>query len=141
MVALAEPRITTQTLVLDLAPLDPAFQQPLFAHLSLLAPADNASAMLFVGGQPLPFSMARDASVAMPRPGAPPSATSLSKSNSTSLSLSSRLAKRYNRQFFLSLDLSSLGDGAASAADRAMLPLEKALVVQLDKVLGRKKAA
>ncbi|GAA5857886.1 hypothetical protein JCM8547_006017 [Rhodosporidiobolus lusitaniae] len=132
-----EPCARTHSLVLDLPALDPAFQLPLFAHLSLLAP--DGAALLHIGGQPLPFAFARDASVAMPRPNGPPAATSLSKSNSASLALSARLAKRYSRQLFLTLDLSSLGDGAAGSADRAMQPMEKALIVELDKLLERKK--
>ncbi|GAA5918387.1 hypothetical protein JCM6882_002791 [Rhodosporidiobolus microsporus] len=139
------PRIHTHSLVLDLPALDPAFTQPLFAHLSLLSsptPTGGAagSAMLFVGGAPLPFAMSRDASVAMARPNGLPAATSLSKTNSASLALSTRLAKRYAHQIFLSLDLSSFSDGGAATADRAMLPLEKALVVELDKVLERRRA-
>ncbi|GAA5973791.1 hypothetical protein JCM11641_003159 [Rhodosporidiobolus odoratus] len=134
-----QPQITTQTLLLDLPALDPAIQHPLFAQLSLLAPGDASTVMLAIGGAPLPFAMARDSSVAITRPGAPPSATSLSKSNSASLALSTRLSKRYNRQIFLSLDLSSLGEGAVGSTDRAAVPMERALIVELDKVLGRKK--
>ncbi|GAA5844639.1 hypothetical protein JCM11251_002132 [Rhodosporidiobolus azoricus] len=143
-----EPRIRTHSLVLDLPSLDPAFTQPLFAHLSILnststptgARGAGGSVMLFVGGAPLPFAMSRDASVAMQRPNGPPAATSLSKTNSASLALSGRLAKRYGQQVFLSLDLSSLGDGGAATADRAMMPMERALIVELDKVLERKRA-
>ncbi|GJN90968.1 hypothetical protein Rhopal_003982-T1 [Rhodotorula paludigena] len=133
-----EPRVHTHTLVLDLSRFDPAFAQPLFASLSLLSPA---AAVLAVGAQPLPFAFAQDTSVAMPRPNAPPAATSISKSASASLALSSRLAKRYHAQIFLSLDLSSLGDGGGgpATADRAMLPMEKALIVALDQVLPRKR--
>ena len=51
-------------------------------------------------------------------------------------------AKRYTSQVFLTLDLASLADGAGgpSAADRAAVPMEKALVAELDKVLERRKA-
>jgi hypothetical protein len=55
-------------------------------------------------------------------------------------SILAETAKRYGRQIFLSLDLSSLGDGAGGAAERAMQPMERALVIELDKVLERKKA-
>ncbi|GAA6018772.1 hypothetical protein JCM10207_005575 [Rhodosporidiobolus poonsookiae] len=134
MPTLAEPSISTHTLLLDLFPLSPLFPDPLYAHLSLLSPAANATAMLFVGGAPLPFAMSRDAAVAVTRPTGPPAATSLSKTSSSSLALSSRLAKRYNRQLFVSLDLSSL---PADRADQVLAPMESALVVELDKVLGR----
>ncbi|GAA6032284.1 hypothetical protein JCM8097_008098 [Rhodosporidiobolus ruineniae] len=128
------PRTQVHTLVLDLSSSDAAFTAPLFAQLLLLAP-DNSTgtAILTLGGAPLPFAMARDASVAVPRPNTVPSATSLSSTSSHSHSLSIRLAKRYARQFFLSLDLSSLGP----EGDRALGAMEKALVVELDKVLER----
>ncbi|BGP48718.1 hypothetical protein JCM10450v2_004594 [Rhodotorula kratochvilovae] len=133
-----EPSVQTHTLPLDLFPFDAAFTAPLFCALTLLGP--NA-VLVAVGGQPLPFAFASDASVAMPRPNAPPAGTSLGNSASSSLSLSTRLARRYNSQVFLSLDLSSLGDGGggAATADRAMVPMEKALVVALDTVLERRR--
>lgn len=50
-------------------------------------------------------------------------------------------AKRYTSQVFLTLDLASLAQGAGgpAAADRAVVPMEKALVAELDKVLERRK--
>ncbi|GAA5987620.1 hypothetical protein JCM10908_007139 [Rhodotorula pacifica] len=135
--ARVEPKITTQTLVLDVDRFDAAFQQPLFAQLSVIGPD---AVLLAIGGQPTPFALMTDAAVAMPRPNALPAATSLSTSASGSLPLATRLSKRYAAQIFLSLDLSSLSDASTGpgASDRAMLPLEKALLVQLDQVLERR---
>ncbi|BGO99991.1 hypothetical protein RTG_00012 [Rhodotorula toruloides ATCC 204091] len=133
------PGITLHTLPLDLSRFDAAFSSPLFAQLTVLGPG---VAMLAVGGQPPPFAWARDTSVALPRPNGPPAATTLSKGSSASLTLSSRLAKRYSTQFFLSLDLSSLASDSTAgpaSAERAILPLERALVEALDTVLERKK--
>ncbi|GAA5856869.1 hypothetical protein JCM9279_007024 [Rhodotorula babjevae] len=133
-----EPSVKAHTLVLDLFPFDAAFSQPLFASVLVLS---KGAVLVSVGGQPLPFAFAKDSSVAMPRPNAPPSATSLGHASS-STSLAARLAKRYTSQVFLTLDLASLADGAAgpSAADRAAMPMEKALVAELDKLLERRKA-
>ena len=50
--------------------------------------------------------------------------------------LRSRPAKRYNRQVFLSLDLTSLGGSqGGSSLDRIVLPLEKALLIKLDPIV------
>lgn len=52
--------------------------------------------------------------------------------------LGANLAKRYQRQVFLSLDLAGAtpqGETVAGSGDRVLLLLEKALVVALDKVL------
>ncbi|GAA6052222.1 hypothetical protein JCM3770_000804 [Rhodotorula araucariae] len=132
MDAACEPSVQTHTLSLDLFQFDRAFPSPLFCALTLLG---DGACLVAVGGEPLPFAWQRDASVAIPRPNAAPAATSLANSASSSLALSQRLARRYNSQVFLSLDLSSLAD----RADRAMVPMEKALVQALDTVLERKK--
>ncbi|TNY18786.1 hypothetical protein DMC30DRAFT_418538 [Rhodotorula diobovata] len=132
------PTVHTHTLTLDLFPFDRAFAQPLFASLVVLA---KGAVLVSVGGpDPLPFSWAKDSSVAMPRPNGPPSATSLGNA-SASTTLAARLAKRYTSQVFLTLDLASLAQGAGgpAAADRAVVPMEKALVAELDKVLERRK--
>ncbi|GAA5874472.1 hypothetical protein JCM3774_005729 [Rhodotorula dairenensis] len=135
-----QPKITTRTLVLDLDRFDAAFPHPLFAQLSVIGPH---AVLLAIGAQPLPFALMQDAAVAMPRPNAGPVATRLSTSASASLALAARLSKRYASQVFLSLDLSSLAGagGGPASADRAMLPLEKALLAQLDQVLDRSRPA
>ncbi|POY75726.1 hypothetical protein BMF94_1349 [Rhodotorula taiwanensis] len=131
--------MTTRTLVLDLDRYDAAYSQPLLAQVTVIGPD---AVWLAIGGQPAPFSLMQDTAVAMPRPGAvAPAATSLTSSAPASLALASRLSKRYASQVFLSLDLSSLADATTGSAssDRAMLPLEKALLVQLDQVLERRR--
>ncbi|GAA5963770.1 hypothetical protein JCM21900_000825 [Sporobolomyces salmonicolor] len=124
-----QPQITSRTLVLDLN--HPAVPTPLYAQLNSL----RDSLMLFVGAPPTPFAMSKDSSVAMVRPNGPPASTSLSKTSSASLSLSARLSRRYQRQVFLSLDLSSLADsagGSNGAPDVFMVPMERALIQELD---------
>lgn len=104
------PTVHTHTLTLDLFPFDRAFAQPLFASLVVLA---KGAVLVSVGGpDPLPFSWAKDSSVAMPvrfhasssssrplqrltasseqRPNGPPSATSLGNA-SASTTLAARL--------------------------------------------------
>lgn len=132
------PKIATQTLLLELDRFDAAFDQLFVAQLSVIGP--NAL-WIAVGAAAQPFALMADTAVAMPRPGntVPPAFTSLSISTSASLALAARLSKRYASQVFLSLDLSSLADagGGPASSDRAMLPLEKALIAQLDQVLER----
>ncbi|GAA5972456.1 hypothetical protein JCM8115_002212 [Rhodotorula mucilaginosa] len=134
-----QPKVTTQTLLLELDRFDAAFDQLFVAQLSVIGP--NALWLAVGAAAQQPFSLMADTAVAMPRPGntVPPAATSLSTSTSASLALAARLSKRYASQVFLSLDLSSLADagGGPASSDRAMLPLEKALIAQLDQVLER----
>ncbi|KWU43198.1 hypothetical protein RHOSPDRAFT_35203 [Rhodotorula sp. JG-1b] len=132
------PKITTRSLLLELDRFDAAFDHLFVAQFSVIGP--NAL-WIAVGAAVQPFSLMADTAVAMPRRGntVPPAATSLSTSTSASLALAARLSKRYASQVFLSLDLSSLADagGGPASSDRAMLPLEKALIAQLDQVLER----
>ncbi|BGP55915.1 hypothetical protein JCM8202v2_003522 [Rhodotorula sphaerocarpa] len=136
--------MSSRTLVLELERFDAAFTHPLFAQLDQLG---DKACLVAIGSLPGPSMLMHDAAVALPRLGsssssaAPAGATSISSSASASLSLSARLAKRYASQVFLSLDLSSLADaaGGPASSDRALIPLEKALVQQLDQVLERRR--
>ncbi|ORY89828.1 hypothetical protein BCR35DRAFT_329175 [Leucosporidium creatinivorum] len=124
----AVPQIVTRTLTLELD--DPAL--PIFfAQLTSL----RDSLLINLGSNPLPFSIANDLSCAMPRPTGPATSTAVSKSASSSLSLSAKLSKRYKRQVFLSLDLSSCAGGQGGSTDHVLLPLERALLKQLDPVV------
>jgi hypothetical protein len=98
MAVRVQPRITSQTLTLNLQPFDSALDTPLFAHLNLLAPVEGA-VMLFVGGEPLPFSMSRDTSVAMQVRFHHPFLVFFAFFGLTSVSIASgRTASRHNTQ-------------------------------------------
>jgi len=90
-------------------------------HLTIL----RASLLLSVG-----TALARDFAVAMPDA----STTSLSVTSSHAPSLAAKLARRYKRQVFLSLDLEG-GVGRGDPDGRMVLLLEKALLQQLDPLL------
>ncbi|GAA5829091.1 hypothetical protein JCM3766R1_003931 [Sporobolomyces carnicolor] len=132
-----EPSIVTRTFALDLQ--HAAIPYPLALTVNELSPS---SVMLFVSTPPAAqSSMMKDTSVAMPnriQTSQCPS-TSLSKSTSSSLALASRLAKRYNVQIFVSLDLDQLAEtaGPGVSKESLMLFVEKALVKRLDEVLPR----
>lgn len=128
--------IETYSLPLNLP--DPSL--PLFhASLTLL----RGSLFLSVGpsrGDGQPYALA--VTFYSLQQGARPSATSLSPAGGAASAyapvLSAKLAKRYQRQVFLSLDLAGAtpqGETVAGSGDRVLLLLEKALVVALDKVL------
>ncbi|KDE06761.1 hypothetical protein MVLG_02957 [Microbotryum lychnidis-dioicae p1A1 Lamole] len=74
-------------------------------------------------------------------------ATALSRSTPQSLLLSGKLAKRYQTQIYLSLDLGSFSAAASSASINGeldpmlWLEVEKGLINVLDRVLGRERSA
>ncbi|GAA5897965.1 uncharacterized protein JCM6883_000877 [Sporobolomyces salmoneus] len=132
-----EPSIVTKTFSLELE--HPGIPYPLTLIVNQLSPS---SIMLFISTPPASqSSIMKDTSVAMPnrlQNFACPS-TSLSKSTSSSLSLASRLAKRYNIQIFVSLDLDQLAEtaGPGVTKESMMLFVEKSLLKQLDQILPR----
>ncbi|GAA5842765.1 hypothetical protein JCM5353_007534 [Sporobolomyces roseus] len=137
------PAIQTRTILLPLANAS-LLPFPLVLQLVQLS---SKSIMAFVSTPPMNQSnMMKDTSVAMPNSrhsnNACPS-TSLSKSTNTSLSLSSRLAKRYKVQIFVSLDLSALSEilagGGIATIEMVLLEMEKSLIKELDKMLPREK--
>ncbi|GAA6018081.1 hypothetical protein JCM11491_003311 [Sporobolomyces phaffii] len=134
------PSIVTSTHALDLQ--HPAIPYPLTLVVNRVSPV---SVMLFISTPPAAqSSIMKDTSVAMPNRNqnlACPS-TSISKSTSSSLSLASRLAKRYDVQIFVSLDLDQLAETAGTGVTKEslMLFVEKSLLRQLDDLLPRRRA-
>ncbi|GAA5998296.1 hypothetical protein JCM5350_005220 [Sporobolomyces pararoseus] len=131
------PSIVTNTFSLDLQ--HPAIPYPLTLIVNQLS---SVSVMLFISTPPASqSSMMKDTSVAMPnriQNSACPS-TSVSKSTTSSLALASRLAKRYNSQIFVSLDLDQLAEtvGTGVTKESLMLFVEKSLVKKLDEFLPK----
>ncbi|GAA5879619.1 hypothetical protein JCM16303_003278 [Sporobolomyces ruberrimus] len=137
------PSITTRTLPLDLQ--HPGIPFPLTLIVNSLS---TSSVMLFISTPPATSSsIMKDTSVAMPNRNSnlkgPCPSTSISKSTTSSLSLASRLAKRYNLQIFISLDLDQLletvgSGGGGLSKDNLILFVEKSLVKQLDTFLTKR---
>ncbi|GAA5929224.1 proteasome assembly chaperone 4 family protein [Sporobolomyces koalae] len=140
--SILEPTIACESLVVRVAHL----HAPEFDLVMQVNRLSASSVMLFVSPALVDnSSIMLDTSVAMPNrfasSSAPTYSTAISKSTTSSLSLAARLAKRYEQQILVSLDLDQLPQivGTGISIDTLMLSIERALVLKLDTILERRK--